>query len=531
MLLRILHLEDHPDDAFFVEQALSDLGIPASINQVHGHAAFATALESEPYDLILADHAMPGFTGLQALEMARKKLPETPIICLSGNSDRKQIQASFAAGASDCVHKDNLRQLAVIIERYYQNRQLTRRNRAMKCLVSAVQELSLARDLPTVMAIVRHAARELTGADGATFVLREGECCHYADEDAISPLWKGQRFPLSSCISGWVMLNREPAVIEDIYKDPRIPADAYRPTFVKSLAMVPIRPDCPLGAIGNYWAQGHLPTTEEVELLQTLANTTAVAMENIQIHDELEQRVKSRTAQLEAANHELEAFSYAVSHDLGAPLRSIQGFSGLLLQKSTAKLDKDENLWVQKIRNAGDCMGQLIDDLLRLSQVVRAELKLEQVDLSQLARDIVAGFSSFPARQVDVNITCDLIVDGDRGLLKAALENLLSNAWKYTSKTAQPCIEVGSTEQQGQPCVYYVRDNGAGFNMVNAKKLFQPFNRLHSDREFAGNGIGLATVQRIIQRHGGQIWAEAAVDKGATFYFTLGNKGEKLQTE
>src|SRR5215216_2626800 len=164
----------------------------------------------------------------------------------------------------------------------------------MSRLVSAVQELSLARNLATITDVVRRAARELTGADGATFVLREGDKCHYAEENAISPLWKGQRFPLSTCISGWAMLNRQAAVIEDIYADPRIPADAYRPTFVKSLAMVPIRTEAPIGAIGNYWATRRQPTGEEVELLQALANTTAVAMENVRVYAELEQRVKER---------------------------------------------------------------------------------------------------------------------------------------------------------------------------------------------------------------------------------------------
>lgn len=182
---------------------------------------------------------------------------------------------------------------------------LQRHNAAMRRLVLAVQELSLARNLETVMAIVRKAARELTGADGATFVLRDGDKCHYADEDAIAPLWKGQRFPMSACISGWAMLNRRPAVIQDIYADARIPADAYRPTFVKSLVMVPIRVEQPIGAIGNYWARSHLAAPEETEVLQALANTTAVAMENIQVYSELEARVRERTMQLEATHREL----------------------------------------------------------------------------------------------------------------------------------------------------------------------------------------------------------------------------------
>jgi putative nucleotidyltransferase with HDIG domain len=156
-------------------------------------------------------------------------------------------------------------------------------------LVRAIQELSLARSLPEVQQIVRVAARRLTGADGATFVLRDGERCYYADEDAISPLWKGQRFPIETCISGWSMLNRRPAVIDDIYKDDRIPHDAYRATFVKSLAMVPIRTLDPIGAIGNYWADHHQPSGQEVELLQALADSTAVAIENVRMYEELEQ--------------------------------------------------------------------------------------------------------------------------------------------------------------------------------------------------------------------------------------------------
>lgn len=171
---------------------------------------------------------------------------------------------------------------------------------AMEQLVEVVQMLSMARDLPALMEIVRHAARKLTGADGATFVLRDNDMCFYAEEDAISPLWKGQRFPMSACISGWSMSNRQSAVIEDIYADSRIPADAYRPTFVRSLAMVPIRTLNPVGAIGNYWAKQYRPTHEQIKVLQALADTTAVALENIQVYGELEQRVEQRTLELKS---------------------------------------------------------------------------------------------------------------------------------------------------------------------------------------------------------------------------------------
>lgn len=179
---------------------------------------------------------------------------------------------------------------------------------AMQRLLHAVQELSLAGSLDDIQRIVRSAARELTGADGATFVLRDDDQCYYADEDAIAPLWKGSRFPLETCISGWAMLNRAAAVVPDIYRDPRIPHDAYRPTFVKSLVMVPIRTLDPIGAIGSYWARERQPTQKEVELLQALADSTSVAMEMVRVRVELEERVRTRTAELERAlkeNHRL----------------------------------------------------------------------------------------------------------------------------------------------------------------------------------------------------------------------------------
>ncbi|MCF4167049.1 sensor domain-containing diguanylate cyclase [Zavarzinia compransoris] len=180
---------------------------------------------------------------------------------------------------------------------------------AMERLLLAVQELSMARSLGTVQRIVRTVARELTGCDGATFVLRDGPYCHYADEDAIEPLWKGRRFLQETCISGWVMRQRRPVIIPDIYVDERIPQDAYRPTFVRSLAMVPIRTIDPIGAIGNYWAEPHMPDEDDVRLLQALADSTSMAMENVQLYEELEQRVRERTDALARAKAEIETLS------------------------------------------------------------------------------------------------------------------------------------------------------------------------------------------------------------------------------
>src|SRR5262245_50137282 len=171
-------------------------------------------------------------------------------------------------------------------------------NGATERLLSAVRDLSLARDLNAVMNVVRLAARDISQAEGATFVLREGDKCFYADENAISPLWKGHRFPMSACVSGWVMNNRKTAAIEDIYADPRVPVDAYRPTFVKSMLMVPIRVEQPIGAIGNYWARNCTPSPETIHLLEALANFTSIAIENANLYANLEHQVAERTEEL-----------------------------------------------------------------------------------------------------------------------------------------------------------------------------------------------------------------------------------------
>ena len=250
---------------------------------------------------------------------------------------------------------------------------------------------------------------------------------------------------------------------------------------------------------------------------------------------DLERRVEERThelqerneslrrnaAELLAANTELDAFAYSVSHDLRAPLRSIDGFSQILLEDYSEKLDEAGRESLQRVRAASQRMGTLIDDLLKLARVTRAEIRTEDVDLSGMAREIVADLQrTTPERQVEFEIAPGLKARGDTRLLRVALDNLLRNSWKYTAKQTAPRVEFRSADANGGR-TFMVRDNGAGFDMKYADKLFGVFQRLHSAADFEGTGIGLATVRRIINRHGGRIWAEGAVDKGATFYFTL----------
>jgi light-regulated signal transduction histidine kinase (bacteriophytochrome) len=226
-------------------------------------------------------------------------------------------------------------------------------------------------------------------------------------------------------------------------------------------------------------------------------------------------------AELVAANKELEAFSFSVSHDLRAPLRSIDGFSQALLEDYADKLDSTGRDQLQRVRRAAQRMSELIDDMLNLSRVTRSAMRREQLDLSAIAQSIAEELrAAEPGRQVEFAIEEGLTATGDFQLLQAAMENLLRNSWKYTSGHVHARIEFGKTRGNGKN-PFFVRDDGAGFDPRYADRLFGAFQRLHAVTEFPGTGIGLATVQRIIHRHGGEIWAEGAVEKGATFYFTL----------
>jgi light-regulated signal transduction histidine kinase (bacteriophytochrome) len=285
----------------------------------------------------------------------------------------------------------------------------------------------------------------------------------------------------------------------------------------------------------------------EIEFVSQIANHLGVALQHAELLADLrseilerqqaEQRVqdlnqglRQAIIELKVVNKELEAFSYSVSHDLRAPLRSIDGFSQALLEDCQDQLDSSGQDYLQRIRAATQRMGRLIDDMLTLARVTRSDMHPGSVDLSQIATHICKDLQqSQPARQVEFTIQPGLIAQGDAHLLQVLLENLLLNAWKFTSKHAQAKIEFGEialSNQSNSPSTsgaitYFVRDDGAGFDMTYIKKLFGPFQRLHSMQDFPGNGIGLATVQRIVHRHGGRVWAEGTLEQGATFYFTL----------
>lgn len=310
-------------------------------------------------------------------------------------------------------------------------------------------------------------------------------------------------------------------------------AGAAREEGVASMAFLPLSHQREvIGQISLYFDTPRSLSDEELRLALTVAEQLALAIvrqravdEVQRLNSELEERVRRRTAQLEQANRELEAFSYSVSHDLRAPLRALDGFSRILIEEYGDLLNRDANRYLDRIIAASARMERLIDDMLKLSRVGRSNMRLTKLDLSALVSCLLEKLvETDPQRRVVFTAEDGLIVEGDRGLLTIALENLLGNAWKYSRGLPETRIHFGREKINGRDS-YFVRDNGTGFDLSHASRLFTPFHRLHSSTDFEGSGIGLAIVQRIVHRHGGKIWADSRPGRGSVFRFTLWEEG------
>lgn len=395
-------------------------------------------------------------------------------------------------------------------------------------------------DSQRVLDLVAEMARQLIDADmvivplinaessGYTYAAAAGK---YADEV------RGASHGLHVGMCGWVLTHQRSLLFgraDDWWMDDKTRWEAG----MESALLVPLiarqRIIGGLSALGK--SGGGSFTEHDLDLLTLFANQVSHAIDNARLFEEinqlvatLEQRVAERTLEMMALNKELEAFAYSVSHDLRAPLRSIDGFSLALLEDYGSLLAPEAQDYIARIRASTGRMGRLIDDLLALSRLSRAELHHQPIDLSAMARRIADELQAHePERRVEFRIDEHLCVVGDAVLINSLMENLLGNSWKYSSKHPTALIEVGMLEQRGTPsaesadaATYFVRDDGAGFDMRYAPKLFGAFQRLHTAHEFPGTGIGLASVQRIINRHGGRIWAQGEVEKGATFFFSL----------
>tara|TARA_B110001454_G_scaffold181094_1_gene174976 strand:+ start:27804 stop:29027 length:1224 start_codon:yes stop_codon:yes gene_type:complete len=391
----------------------------------------------------------------------------------------------------------------------------------MESLVKIVQDLSKVRSVPEIVNIVRKAARSATGADGATFVMKDNGYCFYVDEDAIGPLWKGKRFPLTACISGWAMLNKQAVAIPDIFQDDRIPVEAYRPTFVKSLAMMPVRKSDPIASIGIYWAQKHTATEEELSILQAIADTTSVAIENVQLLSSLEERVND----LELANRAKDEFLMLISHELRTPLNSIMGWSEMLSDR-----DADPSLvpvGMDAINRNTKTQGQVIDRLLDASQIVLGKFAVhkQEIDLVSLIRAALAEYLPM-AQKKNISVVFNsklnqALINADADRLRQAMGNLIDNAIKFSNDHNRIFLELA---QQGPSLIFKVKDFGAGVDKNLQAKLFDRFSQTEAyiTRSHGGLGLGLTIAKSIVNSHQGEIQVSSAgIGQGSEFSISL----------
>ena len=384
-------------------------------------------------------------------------------------------------------------------------------------LVRVVQEVSAARSLERIQEIVRSAARRLTGADGATFVLRDGDLCHYADEDTISPLWKGKRFPMRSCISGWAMIHRQGVVIPDIDQDERIPITVYRPTFVKSLAMMPIRTADPLGAIGVYWAREHLASEDELHLLEALANSTAVAIENVRLTAQLTARVD----ELQRLNGELERFTWVSFHDFQEPLRMISTHSDLIERTSGDKLSPSHRRSLSHVREGERRLRRLTSGLAEYVELrdrvdedgVVDVVAVVQQALAELGPELLASDADVRVGQLPSPVT-------SAAHLRRLFVHLIGNAIKFRRPGVRPVVLISGRETEGQ-WQLRVEDNGIGIDLEQRDKVFGFFERVYPQDVYPGSGLGLTICRKIVEMMGGQIGIDSDLTRGSAFFFSI----------
>jgi signal transduction histidine kinase/DNA-binding response OmpR family regulator len=526
--LHILHLEDNDNDAVLVRRALVRAELPVEVDTVATEAEFERALQSRAYDLIMSDNRVPGYDGIVAFRRAQQEQPRTPFMFVTGTLSEERMMAGIELRMPEFVSKSHLDELGnrirAMLERPEETREhrLILREAAFDRLLEALRSLSLAPDLPKLATAACRAARQVTAATGASFILREGSICHCVEEDSPVPLLRGRKVPVARGIAGWVVSRGETAVIDDIGHDERVDQDVYADSYVRSLAMAPVGGPDALGAIGVYWSRRGRPAAEEVRLLRALADHAAAALQVLRRLQASERETREQGGQLTLAKEELQTFSQAVTGNLGAPLRTVGALGGTLLEEAGSGLPDAARQRVERIQAGIAGVNAQLDILSGLARVVQQDLHEGSVDLSAVAKQVVEALQAGePERKVEVRIVPDLQVRGDAGLLTLALRELLGNAWKFTRRNPFGRIEFAAEPGPGEEPVYFVRDNGVGFDPRNAGKLFSPLERLHDDPALVGHGIGLASAQRALRKHGGRVWATGAVDRGATFYFTL----------
>ncbi len=499
----VLVVEDNPDMNAFVAEALgASFRVATAFD---GQEGLSKALAIRP-DLIVSDVMMPRMSGDEMAEALRRhrELDDVPIIILTAKADDALRVGLLRHGVQDFLEKPfSVEELRARVDAF-----LGERRRSARALGESQERLVRAlENIPDAVVIydrelriryINAATRQITGRPPADLIGRR-------DDEIWPPEVCGVWLP---ALKDALMTGAPRRLDADV----SLPGGGFRSLRITCVPVV-----SETGEVREVLGITH-DFTQRREAERAVRES---ADEIRRLNAGLEQRVTERTAELAAANEELEGFAYAVSHDLRAPLRAMAGFSQALVQDHRDRLDGEARLYLDQITLASKKMGELIDGILRLSRVTRGELHRDDVDLSALAGRIFDELAhGEPSRLVSWQIEPGLTAAGDARMLEVALTNLLGNAWKYTAGVPAPAIRVYSDRENGAQ-LFCVADNGAGFDMAHAGKLFQPFQRLHRQNEFPGLGIGLATVQRIVHRHGGEIRATGAVGRGATFRFSL----------